>query len=335
MANLVALVTARRARFPRGFREGVVYCSDQVHHSVTKAALVAGIADDRIHVVESDANERMRAADVRRAIGADRALGLEPFLVVANAGTTNTGAVDELDGLADLCAAERLWLHVDAAYGGFFRMTERGRRALRGIERADSVTLDPHKGLFLPYGTGALVVRDAEALRAAHSISASYMPAMQSERDLVDFCEISPELSREARGVRVWLPMKMHGAGAFRDALDEKLDLARLAARGLARGPEMELTHPPELALLAVRVRPPAPMDAERLEALQRRVLRGVNARQRVLLTSAIVKGKTVLRMCVLSFRTHEDRMRMALEDLRASLDEALATSTGAPAGDA
>ena len=324
MANLIAVITARRVRYPKGFRKAVVYLSTESHHSLEKAAILAGIAPDRIRKVGADARGRMTARALEEAIGADRSRGLDPFFVAANAGTTNTGAVDDLGGIARVARAAGAWIHVDAAYGGFFRLTERGKKALRGIEHADSVTLDPHKGLFLPYGTGSLVVRDRRTLRAAHALSASYLPAMQKDDDLVDFCEISPELSREARGVRVWLPMRMHGAGAFRDALDEKLELARYAAKALAAHPNVELTHQPALSLLAFRCRPPRRASVSEGEALQRRVLRGVNARQRVLLTTALVEGRTVLRMCVLSFRTHKDRIDMALADISTSIAEAL-----------
>ncbi len=324
MANLVALVTARRLRYAKGFRKAVVYVSSEAHHSLEKAALFAGIASDRVRKIETT-DERMRPEALEAAVEADRARGLDPFFVAANAGTTNTGAVDDLVGLAKVAKKANLWMHVDAAYGGFFRLTSRGKKALVGIEEADSVTLDPHKGLFLPYGTGSLVVRDRRMLRAAHSLTASYLPAMQDDETLVDFCEISPELSRESRGVRVWLPMRMHGVGAFRGALDEKLDLARYAAKALAAMPEIELTHPPKLSLLAFRVRPRGEATRDEAEALQRRVLRGVNGRQRVLLTSAVVGGRIVLRMCVLSFRTHRDRIDMALADIAASIAEALA----------
>ena len=158
-----------------------------------------------------------------------RQAGRVPFLIVGSAGTTNTGAVDDLEGLANLAEKEGLWFHVDAAYGGFFTLTERGRRAMAGLERADSITLDPHKGLFLPYGTGALLVRDEGALRRAHATFADYMPVMQHAPAFVDFCDLSAELSRDFRGLRIWLPMKLFGLEAFREALEEKLELADLS----------------------------------------------------------------------------------------------------------
>lgn len=311
MANLIAIVTARRERLPPDFLRGVVYTSDQAHHSVAKAAIVAGFPEERIRAIPSDERMRLRIDELARAVDGDRAAGLTPFCVVASAGTTNTGAVDDLGAVADLAAREGLWLHVDAAYGGFFVLTERGRAALAGLERADSVTLDPHKGLFLPYGTGCLLVRDREALRRAHARQASYMPPMQTDAEHVDFCELGPELSREARGLRVWLPLKLHGAGAFRDALDEKIDLARRAAEAIARIEGVTLIAPPELSLFAFRLE---------TEEATREVLAFVNARQRVLLTGAVVQGRFVIRVCVLSFRTHGDRIDALIEDVRAAV---------------
>jgi aromatic-L-amino-acid decarboxylase len=319
LANLVAVVTARREKLPPDFLRGVLYASEEAHHSVRKAALIAGFPVERVRAIPTDHRFRIIPEAVAAAVAEDRAAGLSPFLLAAAAGTTSTGAIDDLSALADLAAREKLWLHVDAAYGGFFALTARGREALRGIERADSVTLDPHKGLFLPYGTGCLVVRERDALRRAHAVSASYLPPMQTEDGLVDFCELGPELSRDARGLRVWLPLEMHGAATFRAALDEKLDLAREAADVLRAMPEIEVVAEPELSLLAFRARCEG-MSAEEADAWNRRLCAAVNERQRVLLTGAVVKGRFLIRMCILSFRTHRDRVAMALEDLRAAL---------------
>ena len=321
IANLCAVVTARRERLPPDFLRGVIYASEEAHHSVRKAALIAGFPHERVREIPTDDRFHMIPSALEDAARADRAAGLSPFMVVASAGTTSTGAVDDLDALADVASRQELWMHVDAAYGGFFALTDRGRAAMRGIERADSVTLDPHKSLFLPYGTGCLVVRDREALRRAHAVRASYMPPMQTEDGLVDFCELGPELSRDARGLRVWLPLKMHGAAVFRAALDEKIDLARWAADELGRTEGIEIVAQPELSLLAFRARCEGATTVEE-DAFNRRLAAKVNEKQRVLLTGASVRGRFVLRMCVLSFRTHMDRVAMAVEDVRESLIE-------------
>ena len=239
----------------------------------------------------------------------------------ASAGTTNTGAVDDLEGLAELCARERLWLHVDAAYGGFFLLTAEGRRTLAGISRADSVVLDPHKGLFLPYGTGSLLVRNRDTLRRAHALSADYMPPMQDDPDLVDFNLVSPELSRDWRGLRVWLPIAMHGIAPFRRNLEEKLELTRWATEELRKIPGVEIVAEPQLSIVAFRLTRPD-LDAEEENELNRAFLAAINARKRVYLTGTMLGGKFALRICVLSFRTHLDRMREGLDDVRSAAEE-------------
>ncbi|MFL6196350.1 MAG: pyridoxal phosphate-dependent decarboxylase family protein [Thermoanaerobaculia bacterium] len=323
LANWTGFVTARRERLPEDFLSGVLYASDQSHYSVAKGAILAGFPEGNVRQIPTDDAFRMRPDALEAAIEEDRRRGLTPFLIAASAGTTNTGAVDPLPELADLAARHRLWLHVDAAYGGFFLLTEEGRRALRGIERADSIVLDPHKGMFLPYGTGAVLVRDGEALRRAHSLTADYMPGMQDDPDRVDFCQYSPELSRPFRGLRVWLPLKMHGAGVFRAQLEEKLALARMAADRLRGMEGIEILAEPQLSLFAFRLAPPGVPEDE-LGPLNRRFQERVNTRQRVYLTATTLRGRYALRICVLSFRTHLDRMEAALEDIEAARRETL-----------
>lgn len=323
MANFSAVVTARVDRLPEDFFDGTIYVSDQAHHSVIKAATLAGFPRRNVRVVPCDERFRMRLDALDAAITTDREAGYRPFLVVGSAGTTNTGAVDDLHGLAKLAAAEGLWYHVDAAYGGFFALTQRGRRALAGMERADSVTLDPHKGLFLPYGTGSLLVRDGQLLRRAHATEGAYLPAMQDRTEFVDFCQVSPELSRPFRGLRLWLPLRLVGLGAFRDALDEKLDLARHVSRELDRVSGIEVVAEPELSIVAFRARRDR-LGTEGTNALNRRLLDAVNRRGRVFLTGTMVDGHFLLRVCVLSFRTHRDRIEQCLDDIRAALIEVL-----------
>jgi aromatic-L-amino-acid decarboxylase len=195
-------------------------------------------------------------------------------------------------------------------------LTARGRQAMSGISRADSITLDPHKGLFLPYGTGALLVRDAEALRRAHATFADYMPTMQHDVDFVDFCDVSPELSRDFRGLRAWLPIKLFGMQAFRDSLDEKMDLARWAAGQLRTMAGVEILAEPRLSLTAFRLAPAGRPENE-LNELNRMLLRQINAQQNVYMTGTVLDGRFALRICVLSFRTHRDRMEQCLDDIR------------------
>jgi aromatic-L-amino-acid decarboxylase len=321
LANFSAVATARTARLPADFLRGTIYVSDQVHHSVAKAAMLAGFPAERVRMVPTDDRFQIRLDLLAQRVHEDRRAGLLPFLLVASGGTTNTGAVDDLSGLADLAAEHGLWLHVDAAYGGFFALTDRGKVALTGMERADSVTLDPHKGLFVPYGTGSLLVRDGDALRRAHQVGAAYMPVMQESAAFVDFCELSPELSRPFRGLGVWLPLKLLGAATFREALDEKLDLARAAADGLRRIDGIEVVADPQLSVVAFRAGGPEMADRER-NAVSRQLLEAVNRRKRVYLTSTTTRGQVLLRICVLSFRTHRDRIDACLEDIRASVSE-------------
>ncbi|HEY5611153.1 MAG TPA: pyridoxal-dependent decarboxylase, partial [Thermoanaerobaculia bacterium] len=242
----------------------------------------------------------------------DRRDGFTPFFIAASAGTTSTGAVDDLEVIGEIARRESIWLHVDGAYGAFFMLTEEGRRVMRGIERADSIVLDPHKTLFLPYGTGALLVRDAATLRRAHSHHAEYLPEMQRDEDLVDFCEISPELSRDFRGLRVWLPLKMFGIEPFREQLEEKLALTRWATEELRKIEGVEIVAEPQLSIVAFR--------HETLD--NRALLDRINARQRVMLTGTVLDGEFVLRICVVSFRTHRDRVAMAIEDIRGAIAE-------------
>jgi aromatic-L-amino-acid decarboxylase len=319
MATLGAVVAARE---PLGRRllDGMIYTSSQAHHSVAKAARVAGFPAENVREIAADALLRMDVEALRSAIASDRAAGRIPRMVVSSAGTTATGAVDPLPAIADLCAQEGLWHHVDAAYGGFFLLTERGRATLRGIERADSITLDPHKGLFLPYGTGCLLVRDLAALRAANRATASYLPPPQSDPECWDFADLGPELSRDARGLRVWIPLKMHGASTFRAVLDEKLDLTLDAATRIGALPGVTLVAPPELSLFAFQVAPLGVDDPAAIDTFGRRVLAAVNARQRVFITGATVNGRFVLRVCVLSFRTHQDRIDALVDDLAAAI---------------
>jgi aromatic-L-amino-acid decarboxylase len=235
-------------------------------------------------------------------------------MVVSTAGTTNTGAVDPLEAIADLCEYAGLWNHVDGAYGAFFHLVEPLRPLLAGLPRADSLSLDPHKGLFLPYGTGALLVRDGSALRAVHGVHASYMPAPIDE-EFYDPAQHGPELSRGFPGLRVWLTIKTFGAARLRAAIAEKRALAVGAADRLSREPGIVLVAPPQLSLFAFRLEPPGASPAARDDAT-RRLLERVNARGRTMLTGCTVDGQFLARVCVLSFRTRLSHVETAMDQI-------------------
>jgi aromatic-L-amino-acid decarboxylase len=312
LSNFSALVTAREELLGEDFQDGVIYLSEETHHCVAKAARLAGFPRASLRTLPTDARFRLVPSALEEAVRDDRARGRRPFLVVANAGTTNTGAIDPLHEVLRIARAHSLWVHADAAYGGFFRLAPGGAALLGGIEECDSITLDPHKGLFLPYGLGALLVRDGAALARAHRGTASYVQDVAEEGSL-GFADLSPELSRDFRGLRLWLPLVLHGLAAFRDQLAEKLSLARWAYEQLRDDGRFEVLDEPQLSIVAFRLRAPAD-EADRLSP---ELLRRVNARKRVFLSSTRIAGRYALRICVLSFRTHEDRVRDAVVALR------------------
>lgn len=203
LATLAALVAAREDRLGDEFSDGTLYVTAHTHGCVAKAARIAGFRAERIRTVPTTAERRMDWSAAERMIAADRAAGLRPFALVGTAGTTDTGTTDDLPELGGLARREGLWFHVDGAYGGFFQLTERGRQRLTGIETADSIVLDPHKGMFLPYGTGVLLTRDVATLRAPFASRGQYLQDLDEDGGLPDFADLSPELTRDFRGLRL------------------------------------------------------------------------------------------------------------------------------------
>ncbi|MGH2724136.1 MAG: pyridoxal phosphate-dependent decarboxylase family protein [Actinomycetota bacterium] len=314
LSILSAIVSARHALLGEDFLEGTAYLTDQTHASVIKAATVAGLPARALRTVPRDGALRMEPDALRAMVKEDRENGRRPFLVVPSAGTTNTGAIDPIADVIDIARDQGLWVHVDGAYGGPFQMTERGRRWFQGIERSDSVTLDPHKAMFLPYGTGALLVRHGARLRDAHTVGADYLQDLGAEEEIPNFTDYSPELSRSFRGLRLWLPLKLHGAAAFRAALDEKLDLTRFLYEELVQVPELEVPWEPQLTVVAFRSR----AGDEASHALLERI----NASKRVFLSSTMIDGRFTVRACIVSHRTHRDRIEEAVEIIRTAARE-------------
>jgi aromatic-L-amino-acid decarboxylase len=263
----------------------------------------------------------MRLDRLEAAIAADRRNGLTPFAVVSSAGTTNTGAVDPIEAINRVCAREGLWHHIDGAYGAFFYLDESMRDTLRGLPEADSLTLDPHKGMFLPYGTGALLVRDGAALRAAHQATADYLPAMPHPDDFYDPSQHGPELSRGFPGLRVWLSVKLFGASAFREAIAEKRTLTLDARQRVGALPGIVIDAEPDLSLFAFHLTWPGASVADE-DAATRALMEKTTQRGRVMVTGCTAHGRALGRVCVLSFRTHQPQIDALVEDMAAAIAE-------------
>ncbi|WP_425155085.1 pyridoxal phosphate-dependent decarboxylase family protein [Candidatus Palauibacter sp.] len=315
IASLIAVVTAREAAGlrARDYERAVVYASAHAHHCLHKAIRVAGMGEAVRREVARDGHFRLCPDSLAELVAADRARGLRPWLVLGSAGTADTGAIDPLSRIAEVCEREGLWFHVDAAYGGFFALVEACQPLLAGMKRADSLVLDPHKGMFLPYGTGAVLIRDGEALQDAHAYYASYLQdTVESEWGGRSPAAVSPELTKHFRGLRVWLPLLLYGEAPFRACLEEKLELARyfhreVAALGFEVGPE------PQLTVVTYRWVP----ESGDANAFNQALVEETHRDGRVFLSSTTIDGTFVLRMAALAFRTHLDTIDLALEVLR------------------
>lgn len=322
IASLAAIVTARDTRGLKAadFASAAVYLTSQAHHCLEKALRLAGLAEAPVRHVAMDEHHRMDPAALEAAIAADRAAGLRPWLVVASAGTTDTGAVDPLAAIAEIAEREGCWYHVDAAYGGFFLLTNYGKQCLEGIERSDSTVLDPHKGLFLPYGSGIVLVRDGKQLEATHSYTGAYMQDSYEARDEVSPADVSPELTKHFRALRMWLPLQLHGVAPFRAALDEKLLLAayfrrQVAELGFAVGP------PPDLSVVTYRWAPEG-LPLEDANRANQQIVEGVRRDGRVFISSTMIGDRFTLRMVALHFRTHKKHIDLALKVLAEQLQK-------------
>jgi glutamate/tyrosine decarboxylase-like PLP-dependent enzyme len=314
IANLMGVVTARDARSirARDVERAVIYATEQAHHSVAKAIRLAGLSEAVQRLVPIDERYRMKAEALARLIAEDRGRGLLPFLVVASAGTTDTGVVDPIEEVAAICKEAGLWLHVDAAYGGFFLLCEEGRRALGRLDGADSVVMDPHKTLFLPYGSGAVLVRDRTALLESHHYTAHYMQDARSARDEWSPADLSPELTKHFRGLRLWLPLLLHGLAPFRAALEEKMLLARYFHERLTERPGFEVGPYPDLSVVIFRYRP---KSGDR-DHFNRKLVEAIHRDGQVFLSSTILDGRFTLRCAVVSFRAHLETIDRTLDIL-------------------
>ena len=322
-AALHAFVAAREAADNPD--RAVAYMSDQSHSAQIRAARIVGIAPDRIRVLAADASGRIDPGAVAAAIAEDRSAGCTPMVVCANAGTAAAGAVDPLPELAEVCAAEGVWFHIDAAYGGFAVLAPRGAAELEGMERADSLNIDPHKWLFQPYEAGCILVRDAETLERAFAIKHDVLQDSVWGARHANPADRSIQLSRSFRALKIWMSVQAFGMAAFRAAIDNGLDLAARAADYVRDSTTLELVSA-SLSIVCFRINP-GDLGEEALTDVNREALARIFWGERAFLTSTMVNGRFVLRLCIINHNSTWDDVRETLQAVERSAAEAIDSS--------
>ncbi len=314
MATLICLVTARESHKlkARDYDKSVVYMTDLTHHCFRKGLLVAGMGECIIRKVAVDEGYRMRADALKEMVEKDRQQGLLPWLVVGSAGTTDLGNIDPLDAIADVAAEQKLWFHIDGAYGGFFVLSDLVKDKFKGMNRSDSIVMNPHKTLYTPFGLGAALVKNGQQLYAAHHYTASYLQDNYLEQDEVSPADLGPELTRHFRALRLWLPLKLIGVAPFRAALNEKILLTRYAYERMAAQPAYEMGPYPELSTFAFRVVP----EQGDANEFNRQLIAELRKDGRIFLSSTLLDGKYMIRVNVLSYRTHLEEMDLMIDVL-------------------
>jgi aromatic-L-amino-acid decarboxylase len=298
-----------------------VYCSDQAHSSFMKAAWIAGVSRDHVRSVPTDDAYRMRVDKLKEMVRADRAAGLKPFLVCATAGATNTGAVDPMHAIADFTRDEKLWLHTDSAYAGFSVLTKRGKALLDGIGRSDTLTLDPHKWLYVPFECGCLLASDPAKLEAAFSVNPEYLRDVRVD-STINFSDYGEQLTRYSRAMKVWVSVQYYGTDAIAAEQDRAMALAELAERIVRESPNMEVLTAAQFGIVCFRVHPKGVDSEDKLNELNHRVNDAVNKSGFVLMSSTKLRGALSMRLCIPGYRTREEDVRAVMDLVRAKAAE-------------
>lgn len=311
-ANLTALAVARHIKLNDRLTNAVVYFSDQTHSASERALRVLGFAPEQFRKLPSDAAFRLPLTALQAAVTADRAAGLRPFCVIANAGATNTGAVDPLPELVGFCRQEDLWLHVDGAYGAAAALCERGQNLLKGLGEVDSLALDPHKWLFQTYEIGCVLVREVRWLKQTFHVLPEYLEDTQLNMAEVNFYEQGYQLTRSFRALKLWLSFKAFGVTAFRDAVARGLELAELAEQVLREDTSWQIVSPATLGIVAFRFAPASVQESD-LDRLNQQLVNALREDGFAFASSTILRGQTVLRLCTINPRTTETDIRTTI----------------------
>jgi aromatic-L-amino-acid/L-tryptophan decarboxylase len=316
-ASLDAFVAAREAAGAPD--RATVYMSDQSHTALIRAATIVGVRPENVRKVRSDAHFRMDMEALAEMVAADRAAGFAPIAICANAGTTNTGAVDPIAAMADFSEAEGIWFHVDAAYGGFAVLTERGRELFRGLHRADSIAMDAHKWLFQPFEAGCLMVKDVGRLEAAFSVDPEYLQDTQWGRDHPNFGDRGLQLSRSFRALKVWMSIQTFGMAAFRRSIEKGIDFAERAEEYVRASEVLQIANPASLGVVCFRVNPRgSEIPDERLEEINKAVQAKIIDGSVAMMSSTRLRGLYSLRLCILNHTTSWTDVRETLEEIEA-----------------
>ncbi len=337
VANLTALAAARDARLSGNLANAVAYCSTQTHRAVDRAFHILGFQPGQLVRLPCDANQRLPLTVLQEQMSHDEGNGLRPFCVVANAGTTNTGAVDPLPQLSSFCREHDLWLHADGAYGAAAILTEEGQELLSGLGEVDSLVIDPHKWLFQPYELGCVLVRDRRDLYRTFQMTGEYLQDVETIPDVTNLYDFGPQMTRSAKALKLWMSLKAFGVAAFRAAIRRGMATARFAEQVIQATDRMEICTPAQLGVVTFRYQPNANGPANNKDQHDQALLAEGANRAIVLrgltdgfatVTSTVLDGRSVLRLCTINPRTTEDDIRATIERLRAFGDEFVASRT-------
>ena len=319
IANLTAIVAAREAFSlkPEDIRKSVIYITSQTHHCINKALKIAGLHYAIIRKVPLDKGLRMDPGQLKYLVGEDLENGNQPFLVVSSAGTTDTGVIDPIPEIDKVAKEFRMWHHVDAAYGGFFLLTDSCYEKLKHVRLVDSIVMDPHKSLFLPYGLGIAIVKNRKHLMNAFTFQASYMQDAVEDEMEISPADVSPELTKHFRGLRMWLPLKLHGLKPFKASLEEKHYLAKYFCEEVSKLNGFEVFQHPELSVVMFRY---VPVN-HKVDDFNEKLVQEIHKDGRIFLSSTRVNGNFWLRVAILVFRTHKKTIELTITILREKVE--------------
>jgi glutamate/tyrosine decarboxylase-like PLP-dependent enzyme len=315
MANLTALATARKVKCGEDFSKAIIYLSDQAHSSNIKAINILGFKKEQLRIIPTDIEFKFSINKLKNAIAKDKIEGLKPFCIIASSGTTNTGSVDPLEELAIICKQENIWFHVDGAYGAASILAKNGKKILKGINKADSLTIDPHKWLFQPYEIGCLLVRDHKWLKNTFTEKPVYLRDIEGNQSEINFYDHGIELTRHFRALKFYMSLKTFGLEAFRKAIDYSIKLAEEVEADLRKSNKWEVVSPATLAIINFRHNPVADkLSEKKLDDMNQKISDKMMASGEALLVTTILNGQVVLRMCLINPRTTLNHVKETLK---------------------